>query len=1492
MPLRGDLASFSLAEIFQSLSMNQSSGTLMVSDGENRRLLVFRNGILSLVGHGRAYVPKLGEFLLRKNVIGEEALAKALALQKEGGGLLGEVLVREGIVTEKQIREAVREKLEEEIYDLFLWKNAFFEFKKDQFPEGSDAAGPAPAAGAAAPERTETGTALTFNTSTILMEAVRRVDEWGRITESVPTLRMIFLPRAEVPPERGVGECPIPPGRLWPLLKREHAVRDLIEACAVSKFDVCKSLDALIRAQEVSPLPVEDLDLAFQDALRGGRYDLAARDIEYAMDLGAAAKGVRERMVKAFLGERGVAACPEPCRLTGTVERFDLPSFLHAVLLRRLTGTLRVRDIESERILYVSPEEVMLLSRGPRETPKFGQVLLRGGKLSPTDLDRALTVQRDDPRRLGEILVERGVLATEEVEEAVLTKAVQELFDLFLWRNAYFEFTTRTRADELTAPGSRPVRLALSGGTLKELVARIVRAGDILAKVSSSRAILTVVRKEGRHSRGRTTEEDVLALVNGVRTVGDIFRLTPRSSAEVCEVLYALMNQGAVRPLTLAETREAAEAALAEGQVETCLKMCAHGQELAPDDPGLKTVFEEAQARRPDAGEATREYRLEGDLESFSLAELVQSLYLNKHSGTLRVKDGRREKIVYFAQGTISLLTRGHQEVSRLGEILVDAGKVSEYDVERALEEQQGTGKRLGELLIERGLATEEDIQEAVEEKVRDELFDVFLWRNATFEFQKNYFPDEFTNPDAPVTRLALDTTRTLMAAISRIEKWEELTRELSTVKAVYRRTGAAPGPELSRRARVLLEPVDGRRTVEELLEESASGRFAAAQALAELKRANLIRPLVLDEVNAEAERAFEVRDFERCVKYYEYALQLDEGNEFLKRYIAEAKGNLSQFDAMRVRMKPFDLVNLFRTIVRGNATGTLSAKDGASARLVYLGRDEVAWLDEGPRGGPTLADVLRQGGRLPEKALSRAVEFQKRTGRDLLEVLEKQGALTPEARDEARREAARAMLWDLFSWREASIEFERSSYPLRLDDAALPVSRAAVAVAELLAGIAERREEWDRFRNALPSEKLILVAAERERGAPLLRRHKENPTLPLVDGRRTVAQVVRESGLSEFDAYRSLHDLVTGRVVRTLSAEEAVKAAENAWVFKDLPACQGFYEHALEVDRGNAEVLRRLELLRRGQETQVRRRLTEEFGRNKDLSAILEAVMRDARWGTLEATVQDSVRWAHFAEDRVTLLSRGSRPGRRLGEILVEALRATPAQIEKALAAQPRLKKRLGEILVLQGVLGERDLAAMVREKILEDLHELYSWEDAVVRFAAGDPPAEMTAAGAPVAAWEGDAAGLLSEALEREKTWADIATTIPSANAIFGRKDRPAGGGESRRGEAGGTGGAKNPVLAHITGRRSVAEVCARAGVPRYEALAAFLRLIRNDVIRPLEPEECRRRGEEAYLANDLPAAATFLRFAVELDGADERTRKRLERIEASLGRAGGRG
>ncbi|MGL6009504.1 MAG: GspE/PulE family protein [Culicoidibacterales bacterium] len=54
------------------------------------------------------------------------------------------------------------------------------------------------------------------------------------------------------------------------------------------------------------------------------------------------------------------------------------------------------------------------------------------------------------------------------------------------------------------------------------------------------------------------------------------------------------------------------------------------------------------------------------------------------------------------------------QKKKRLGDLLVDAGKISQYDLAKALHAQKTLGKKLGEVLIELAMITEDEIIQAV----------------------------------------------------------------------------------------------------------------------------------------------------------------------------------------------------------------------------------------------------------------------------------------------------------------------------------------------------------------------------------------------------------------------------------------------------------------------------------------------------------------------------------------------------------------------------------------------------------------------------------------------------------------------------------------------------------------------------------------------------------------------------------------------------------
>jgi len=165
MGLKGDLATMGLEDIFQWLAVGKKTGVLELKGFLHTKRVYFHDGKVSSVWSSdpREY---LGQYLLAYNRITEEQLREALATQEDENQLLGRILVNRQLITEVEIRRIVQLKVEESIYDTFLWDLGSFEFHDGQAP-------------------TQKTMLLSLDVTGIVLEGARRVDEWTRIRKVV-----------------------------------------------------------------------------------------------------------------------------------------------------------------------------------------------------------------------------------------------------------------------------------------------------------------------------------------------------------------------------------------------------------------------------------------------------------------------------------------------------------------------------------------------------------------------------------------------------------------------------------------------------------------------------------------------------------------------------------------------------------------------------------------------------------------------------------------------------------------------------------------------------------------------------------------------------------------------------------------------------------------------------------------------------------------------------------------------------------------------------------------------------------------------------------------------------------------------------------------------------------------------------------------------------------------------------------------------------------
>ena len=155
-----------LSELLQWLSLGQKTGTLLIDGHGVEKRIYFQNGRInsSSSSDQREY---LGHFLVSHGYITEEELKMAMEVQEESNILLGKILVMINAISETDLLRLMRKKAEESIYDVFLWEEANFEFVAGELPELEMVP-------------------LSLDATGIIMEGLRRYDEWQRIRLRVP----------------------------------------------------------------------------------------------------------------------------------------------------------------------------------------------------------------------------------------------------------------------------------------------------------------------------------------------------------------------------------------------------------------------------------------------------------------------------------------------------------------------------------------------------------------------------------------------------------------------------------------------------------------------------------------------------------------------------------------------------------------------------------------------------------------------------------------------------------------------------------------------------------------------------------------------------------------------------------------------------------------------------------------------------------------------------------------------------------------------------------------------------------------------------------------------------------------------------------------------------------------------------------------------------------------------------------------------------------
>ncbi len=231
---------------------------------------------------------------------------------------------------------------------------------------------------------------------------------------------------------------------------------------------------------------------------------------------------------------------------------------------------------------------------------------------------------------------------------------------------------------------------------------------------------------------------------------------------------------------------------------------------------------------------------LEGTFKDFHIADIVQLIGLQRKTGTLTLEGEEDTLTVIFQDGAVAWAqsTRVPWE-QRIAQLLVARGLLTAAQLQETLSLQRESNKKLNVILADKGFLHQEAWDSVLALEVEEALCRPFRWTTGRYRFVSQPSVDLAEGKVGP-----LDTERLLLEGIRRVDEWPVIREKIPSPAMVFR---VSSRPDMLQPKQIepnevkMLDLVDGKRTVQDLVDASGMGEFEAMRGLALLVGAGAI---------------------------------------------------------------------------------------------------------------------------------------------------------------------------------------------------------------------------------------------------------------------------------------------------------------------------------------------------------------------------------------------------------------------------------------------------------------------------------------------------------------------------------------------------------------------------------------------------------------------------------------------------------------------------
>jgi hypothetical protein len=232
---------------------------------------------------------------------------------------------------------------------------------------------------------------------------------------------------------------------------------------------------------------------------------------------------------------------------------------------------------------------------------------------------------------------------------------------------------------------------------------------------------------------------------------------------------------------------------------------------------------------------------------------------------------------------------------------------------------------------------------------------------------------------------------------------------------------------------------------------------------------------------------------------------------------------------AFKGSLKSLTLATILQILSSEGKTGVLEISREQTKSSIYFKRGKIVAASTGQKE-LRIGQILCDRGLISRDTLRQVLVKARNTKRPVGEVVVSLGFVSLMALKEIVRRLARQAVLDVFLWEEGNFEFQEG--PVAFDE----TMTEEIDPIEIILEAARRMDEWAVIKKSIPSDTVVFQVSDqaRQQGRKITLEAEELRLLSMLDGQKSVRDVVRESGSEEFDIYKTLYAMATSKLIRT----------------------------------------------------------------------------------------------------------------------------------------------------------------------------------------------------------------------------------------------------------------------------------------------------------------------------------------------------------------------